>query len=414
MRIAIFTSLLFALSATAAQAQFYSDGDPSRLWSDPGDPYYSIQPSFASSEDAPADLSPASADDQNMWDDDSTQKWSEDCGCSGGFWGLGRCLTGCGCGCWTTSVAGLYLRRDTPDPTWLSFDTADVTSALLGTTDANTHWHNGVEARLRRSFGCDKALELVYWGRFEDTATASVTSADVAGSLNTPITISPVTFAGGDDVVDWYDDAASHTIRRDIEFHNVELNFIKDSLCDGSCGPLQAEWFCGLRFFKMDEGLLFTGVAGPGGGPGGSATPGGSAFMDVDTENNLVGFQVGVRGDYYLTDYFSLYLAPSVGIYGNRMDMRFQVYNDEGEEAFDIQSRRNGVSFLTQIDLGGAWQVTERWRAFAGYRVVAATGLALADDQFPAFLADTAGIADIDTSGSMVLHGGVFGLEFAF
>ena len=333
--------------------------------------------------------------------------------CKGSYWGLGKCFDRCAC--WSATIAGLYLQRDRPNDKWLSFDTNDITSHLLSTRAADTDWNDGIEVRLRRTIGCDRALELVYWGRFSDSASATVTDADAVGDLNTTMNMSNVFFnGGGSEVVDWFDAAASHTITRDLEFHNVELNLINESLLNNGCNGANIAWYGGLRFFRMDEGLLYSSVAGAAGGPGGTATPGGTAYVDVDTENNLIGVQVGALGEYFITERLSFYLNGNIGLYGNDINQRFQVYNTDGETAYDIRSTKTDVSFLSQIDLGGSWYVGERWRLFAGYRAVAITGLALADDQLPAFLADSGGIADIDSGSSTILHGGVFGAEFSF
>lgn len=332
-------------------------------------------------------------------------------GCKGKQWGLGKCFDRCAC--WSATFAGLYLRRDRPNDQWLSFDTNDVSSHLLSTRDADTDWNDGFEVRLRRTIGCNRALELVYWGRFNDSASATVTDAAAVGDLNTTMNMSNVFFNGGaSEVVDWFDDADSHTITRDLEFHNVELNLINESLIGNSTANVS--WYGGLRFFRMDEGLLYSSVAGAAGGPGGTATPGGTAYLDVDTENNLIGVQVGAMGEYFLTCNLSFYLNGNIGLYGNDINQRFQVYNSDGETAYDIRSSKTDVSFLSQIDLGGSWYVGERWRLFAGYRAVAITGLALADDQLPTFLADSDGISDLDSGSSTILHGGVFGAEFSF
>ena len=69
---------------------------------------------------------------------------------------------------------------------------------------------------------------------------------------------------------------------------------------------------------------------------------------------------------------------------------------------------------LAQIDLGVGWNFSRHWSANIGYRAVGITGLALADDQIPAFLAAEGDWTDIDSNGSMILHGGFAGLEFRY
>jgi hypothetical protein len=49
-----------------------------------------------------------------------------------------------------------------------------------------------------------------------------------------------------------------------------------------------------------------------------------------------------------------------------------------------------------------------------GYRVLAATGIGLADNQIPPYLNDIPTIQDIDRNGSLILHGAFAGLTYRF
>jgi hypothetical protein len=67
-----------------------------------------------------------------------------------------------------------------------------------------------------------------------------------------------------------------------------------------------------------------------------------------------------------------------------------------------------------QIDVGVDWQLSRNWSARVGYRVVALTGVALADDQFPQYIVDMPEIAHIDSHSSLLLHGAFAGLTYNF
>jgi len=60
------------------------------------------------------------------------------------------------------------------------------------------------------------------------------------------------------------------------------------------------------------------------------------------------------------------------------------------------------------------WQFAENWSAQVGYRVVAITGVGLADNQIPQDIADIPEIGDIDSNGNLVLHGAFAGVRFNF
>jgi hypothetical protein len=60
------------------------------------------------------------------------------------------------------------------------------------------------------------------------------------------------------------------------------------------------------------------------------------------------------------------------------------------------------------------WQFHERWSAFLGYRLLVATGIGLADHQLTPYVVDIPELADIDTNGTLILHGAFAGLTCRF
>jgi hypothetical protein len=85
-----------------------------------------------------------------------------------------------------------------------------------------------------------------------------------------------------------------------------------------------------------------------------------------------------------------------------------------GNVLYPLRSSEDDVAFLAQLDVGVEYQINCRWRAFAGYRAVAVTGVALTDSQIPQIVIDAPEWQDVDTNGSLILHGGFAGLECRF
>ena len=81
---------------------------------------------------------------------------------------------------------------------------------------------------------------------------------------------------------------------------------------------------------------------------------------------------------------------------------------------YPVNSSDNVVSFLTQIDVGLDWQFSPNWSANIGYRVVAISGIGLADEQIPVRVNDIPDIAEIDYNGNLILHGAFAGLTLRF
>jgi hypothetical protein len=113
------------------------------------------------------------------------------------------------------------------------------------------------------------------------------------------------------------------------------------------------------------------------------------------------------------------------GLYGNHITHHSQVLRGDGtyatvnngpyeDEEFNIRSTKNDVAFVGEARLGFNYQFSEHWRASAAYRAVALTGVALAPNQIPDSFGDLGSVADIDSNGSLILHGAQFGLEFLY
>jgi hypothetical protein len=60
------------------------------------------------------------------------------------------------------------------------------------------------------------------------------------------------------------------------------------------------------------------------------------------------------------------------------------------------------------------WAFDWNWEAFLAYRVLFATGIALADHQIPIDVTNIPELAEIDHNGDLVYHGAYLGLTYKF
>ena len=89
-----------------------------------------------------------------------------------------------------------------------------------------------------------------------------------------------------------------------------------------------------------------------------------------------------------------MFVIPKAGIFGNQMNVRNAAVSPATAlKASTSSTHKSDVSFLGEIDTGLNYAFTPNLRAFLGYRVVGVANLALADNQFLPFLADTQGFA---------------------
>jgi hypothetical protein len=331
---------------------------------------------------------------------------------------------GPGCGNWFGSVGGMVLTRDNPNGFWTTFETGNNANQIMNTEDANADWSGGWLVSFGKWFGgcCDPCgeccgprcgVQAVYFSTSPFTGASSVFAADPANGEWVSSTIDmndqngPILFPDGNEVDDYFDNSLSQTIQRRDYIQSVEINLLSQYWQPNA--RCQVTWLGGVRWFRFDESLLYSAVAG-------ASTPTGSneAFMDFDCTNDLVGFQLGARCDWYVTQRFSLFVTPKFGIYGNHIQTQNRVYNGDASYLYNLSQDTTGVSFLGEIDLGTSYQFSKHCRAFIGYKAIAVTGVALSDNQIPHYLAAEDELSQINTNGSLIVHGGFAGLEFCF
>ena len=100
--------------------------------------------------------------------------------------------------------------------------------------------------------------------------------------------------------------------------------------CNGGydpCGPtFRYAWLAGVRWFSFRDEILFgadTVDAVFTGAPE-------EIFYGIETINQLIGFQLGGRGEYYLTRCLALNFGHKVGLFGNHIEHDSQIGGTAG------------------------------------------------------------------------------------
>jgi hypothetical protein len=334
---------------------------------------------------------------------------------------------------WFASFSGLVMSRDQGNRVWTTYQATDVANQLMH-TQMDLNWEAGGEVRFGRKFCCDRwSVEATYWSL---NAFSAFDSQTFAGGVSTPLAFNDVVFADPAIVtspVDLFDGAAEHRLWRRDEIHNVEINLIRHAtnLVDGDLGPggtVSVDCMLGARFFRFEEHLTFGSL--DNGGYTWAADPDFQGFLEDRVVNNLAGFQFGCDANYQAFRNWRLFVRPKLGIYNNHIQHTFMAYRGDGElfapdpapapptsvvpGSYPVRSTKDVVSFMTQVDLGLDWQFQPNWTLSAGYRVLVASGIGLADHQIPPYIVDIPEIADIDHNGQLVLHGVFAGLEWNY
>ena len=387
------------------------------------------------------------------------------------------------CPTWFGGIYAIGMDRACSDDRVLLYDSANPSSTYLNVNQADMQTAGGTEVRLGRTLcNCCWGLEFVYWGLYpEDQEWSFTTASQPPATVRPTMDYQDVWYDQDDgmgginqvDVASTYNDLITYArIRRRYEYHNFEVNLLSGPLmstcgcgcdcgCDypcaagvatpggyygDGCGPscacgttpdscwctppgaccqgprLQVGWALGFRYFRANEDLYMaydnfdTQFD--------YNLPNSELFHDVETENNLIGFQLGLNMDYYLTRCFNIEAGTKFGIFGNDMNVYQRIYNSYGDAYIDstspqflsINENDTDVSFLGELRAGIGYKIGCHWRLTGGYRVLAATCMALPENQlaYGRVTADLAHLRTIDNDASLILHGAYAGLEFAW
>ena len=350
------------------------------------------------------------------------------------------CLSGCcgkGHGCWYGGAYGIFLDRDNEREMQITVYNTNERDAILSNRSADMETTAGFEFTIGRLLNCGtSAMELTYWQVDPSLQRASVIDTNGAGTdpdLLASFDLSTLNYddgLGGVASLDgWVDAAQVHQVTRNWDIRNLEVNFLHHTCCGTwgggkkcgtCCGRYEVSLLAGFRHLRFDDYFLFeadeddTLIDG---------TADEVRYL-IDLENRLYGFQMGCRTDYYHNCRLGLHAAGKFGIYANDIDHWSFIGGERGAAVvgagpnagreFDIRSDKTEMTFMSELDLGVSYRLSCRWRATAGYRVIAISGVALTDEQVPVYFQDIDGVANIDSERSLILHGGYAGLEMNY
>lgn len=351
-----------------------------------------------------------------------------DYGCGDyGSCGSDACSTPCFCCPWYGSLKALVLARNSPNKVWTSYEDGDETNQVYDTGRLGKEWQWGGEITFGRRFcvDCDCsywALEATYWtlNPLEEAGRVTIPGGYVSTTWN----MTEVEFyddgAGSWESADvWFMGSEEHRLWRHNEVHSVELSLLRDPM-GIRCATWGLDWSMGVRFFRFNEELTF-GALRFDGDP---ATPADWGYFSDHITNSLVGFQAGADLRWDIVPTLQLTAGPKLGIYNNHIRNWFYGYLGDGSVAttggsgvpgnYPVASHEDVLAFLAQVDLGLEWKFAPQWSATIGYRVVAVTGIGLADDQFPQYTVDIPEIKDLEHNGNLILHGAYWGLTYSY
>ncbi|WP_231956379.1 BBP7 family outer membrane beta-barrel protein [Posidoniimonas polymericola] len=320
---------------------------------------------------------------------------------------------------WSFSLGALYLQRDHGNNYAFSYDDPNEDLQYLNQRDADFSGGMGFETRLARYDACTKhGLELVYWQLLPTDEEAMVLGSSLAGNLSAILNYDQLDYSGAT-ADNFTNNAFAHRLRREMDVYNVEANH--GIVLTDACGSgATVASLVGFRLFRFDERLQF------------ASDPNDSMFTyetdelyyDIDTQNLLVGCQLGGSVNRPMTGCFSLTAVAKAGVFGNFCESSSRISGAAGTATINngpnngaswmVSNDKVDVAMMAEMALGFAYQPTRRWRLTADYRVIGVSGVALPTNQIYHDLRGINDVALLQTNGHVILHGAYLGMERCF
>jgi hypothetical protein len=310
---------------------------------------------------------------------------------------------------WYSRSELLALWRDDSDS--IPFATEGPAGpVVLASGDFETEADAGLRILIGRALGDWYRLEAAYFGSFAWDDTIAARNQDTndqgeVGNLYSPFSQfgDPTGTIGLD-----YNELATLRIRSRL--NNGELNLRRRILMRP--GYYELSCLVGGRYIDLDEQFQYAAVTNlPGPLPR-------TNDILIDTQNKLIGLQVGATGQYLIQPRCWIDCEIKGGIYQNEvaLDRTFTVTDTGG--AFNQSSgsdQRNRTSFGGDISLQFNYQFASAWTFQAGYNAVWITGVALGAQNFTDDVnLLSVGPTYVDHTGQVLYHGPNIGLTFAW
>ena len=328
---------------------------------------------------------------------------------------------------WIISGGAMFITREPQDSYTFSYDSANEDDQYVDAADADMEFSSGIEAMIGRYDTCTNiGWQLSYWQLFAGDQTTQQLGSDLSpGFLDGIRNYDQLDYTGGGvgdgaTAADNVNAAQIHRLTRSWDMYNVEANVFY-IMPQSECGRLwHFRSLCGLRYVKFRESLLFESD------PSETMIDGDADEyrIDITTDNQLYGFQLGGITERYLGCKWCLQMSAKAGLYNNHQQLSYFEGGSAGAATINngpnagqmmrVNASDDDLSFLGEFGIGVTRQLGCSWRLGAEYRMLGVTGLALPTDQI---YFDTRGINDvrvIDNDGSLLLHGAIVRLERCF
>ncbi len=267
----------------------------------------------------------------------------------------------------------------------------------------------GLSLQANVQVGAASNLEFAYFGlnEWENTATVTSTSANLFSFLSNFGTLPANGF-------DDSDRSLSHTLTYSSTLNNGEINCRRR--WSEPAGFFQGSFLSGVRYLDLDEQAMFS----TRGENNNTAANNGLRFLDynTNTQNSLVGFQVGADLWYNVMPGVKVGVEGKSGIFNNRAHQITSITANSLANAVEEDVLSNRLAYITQIAPQVSYRLNHSWAVRSSYQFMYIDGVALASENFnpipPTQLLNVGRTPRIETDAEIVLQGFTVGAEYTW
>jgi hypothetical protein len=284
-----------------------------------------------------------------------------------------------------------------------TFDDITDDIPLLSTSDLDFRTTSGAIGTLDVWLPDDTemVIGLVYFGVDEWERSAEykeefgVSSPQAISLVNDPAEFGDL--QNFDDFADDFYQSVRHAITYESNLNSAEINVQHITSTD----PIRILPLIGARYVRIDENFSLDTVDFPG-----ATTANGIGRYNIQTSNNLIGVQGGLRIDTMARGSrggLRLGSHAKAGFFANSATVNNHLFND-GVTRVQEELDGSQFAFIGELQVTAGLDLTTWATLQAGYSLLWVEGLALAPDQF-----NMPGVANgtstVSSSGGVLYHG---------
>jgi len=300
---------------------------------------------------------------------------------------------------WYVNADILTLFRDQTGDVAFASRGIGAGNVILSTREFQTDLESGMRLLIGSQLTESYSVEGLYFGLNHGRDQAAVRNSTMNAIGGTGILFSPFTGFGTLPVAGLdFNNFAS--ISFSSELHNAEINFRRRMVLPP--GRLFGSVLLGARFLQVDEGFGYFTVAD-------RPLPGGATNrVDVNTDNDLYGLQLGTQLNYRVHPQWWLNFEIKGALCQNGGEQATTYTNVDAAGTitqFNGFRARHNTALIGDVDLSTGWQVTDLLAMRLGYKALWVDGVAIASENFEDDINILRlGPAEINR-GSLIFHG---------